>query len=100
MSNRTCRQCGASLLANQRFCTNCGATLDIVPGILADSASNGENFSQVPPPLSFGGVQAPQPSQFPGVPSVRGTPSIPQHVQPHSLAGQPGQIAQSAPSAP
>jgi zinc-ribbon domain len=99
MSNRTCRQCGASLLANQRFCTNCGATADIAPGILADSASDGGNFLQVPPPLSFGGVQGPQPSQFPGVPSVRGTPSIPQHVQPHSLAGQPGQIAQSAPGA-
>ena len=94
MHTRACARCGASLSANQRFCTNCGAIVDIVPGISLDSAPGGRNFSPTPPPLSIGNAQAqlaPQWQVNQQVPSVPGTPSLPPQVPPRSAPGQAGQ---------
>ena len=51
MHTRACARCGASFSANQRFCTNCGATVDVVPSVSLDSAPGGRNFSPPPPPV-------------------------------------------------
>lgn len=94
MHTRACAHCGASLSANQRFCTNCGAIVDIVPGVSLDSALGGRNLSPTPPPLSFGNAQAqlaPQWQANQQVPSVPGTPSLPPQIPPHWAPGQAGQ---------
>jgi hypothetical protein len=94
MHTRPCARCGASLSANQRFCTNCGAIVDNVPGVSLDSAPGGRNFSPTPPPLSIGNAQvqlAPQWQANQQVPSVPGTPSLPPQIPPHWAPGQAGQ---------
>src|SRR5258708_4943393 len=94
MHTRPCARCGASLSANQRFCTNCGALVDNVPGVCLDFAPGGRNFSPTPPPLSIGNAQvqlAPQWQANQQVPSVPGTPSLPPQIPPHWAPGQAGQ---------
>src|SRR5207248_3014704 len=94
--HRICPQCGTSLLANQHFCSNCGATAEVVPGVLQNSTRDGQAFPPVPASLSIPNIQPPQPPQFQvnqHVPSAPGTPSLPQQPHPYSQLGQAAQPA-------
>src|SRR5579862_7915606 len=95
-SIRLCPRCRSPLQSNQRFCTNCGLTLDALPGVSSPDQQSQGNILPTPP-LSIGSAPAPQPQVLANqqVPYVQGTPSMPHHAPPHApLPGHPGQIGQ------
>src|ERR1700730_13211549 len=111
MPTRPCTRCGMSLAANQRFCTNCGATVDVIPGNPLGSTPGSGKILPGPPPMPVPNAQMAQSPQFWGsqqAPSVPGTPSLsqaapsvsgmPSFSQPvHSPALPPGQSTPLAP---
>ncbi len=95
MFTRPCPNCGAPLSANQRFCANCGATMEIGPGPGAppNAAPGGGNVPPALPMIPGAMAQASQAPQFPGyqqVPSVPSAPSAPSVSSVPSVPGVPG----------
>ena len=81
--SRACPQCGMPLAANQRFCTRCGAVVDVLPGSIAAPmpGPGGQNGPQMTPPLPLSSAFTPPSPQVWGsqpAPSVPGTPSFSQ----------------------
>ena len=44
----SCPHCGTPAIPGQRFCSNCGRTLDAGFGVPTAPASSGEHYPQVP----------------------------------------------------
>lgn len=80
-----CPQCRTPLQGNQRFCTNCGTTIETHAGSATVAASNTPSTPSAPPVVNIPGGQ----TAFAGGQPNQGTGTVPASFTPDAFAQQP-----------
>lgn len=85
MAQVFCPRCGTPWTPGQRFCSNCGSTLDASFSVPTSAASSGDNY----PPISGQSAPPPPPPVGAFAPTTQPSPSTYYPQQPNSASGFP-----------